>query len=154
MCGIVGQYNFNGAPVDEGLIRRMNAMISHRGPDDDGFYFGGKVGFGSRRLSIIDLGGGHMPLSNEDGTIWITFNGEIYNFLELRQELIQQGHTFKTRTDTEVIVHLYEQHGVDCLKRLNGMFALAIWDEPRQRLFLARDRMGKKPLVYAQRPWG
>lgn len=154
MCGIVGQYNFNGAPVDERLIRQMNEQIIHRGPDEDGFYFNGKVGLGSRRLSIIDLSDGRMPLSNEDGTIWITYNGEVYNFLELRGELLRQGHVFKTRTDTEVIVHLYEQYGTECLKHLNGMFAFSIWDENRQRLFLARDRLGKKPLVYALMPWG
>lgn len=154
MCGIVGCFHFDDKPVDERLIRRMNERIIHRGPDDDGFFFNGRVGLGSRRLSIIDLSGGHMPLSNEDGSVWITFNGEIYNFLELREELLRQGHVFKTRSDTEVVVHLYEQYGVDCLKRLNGMFALAIWDKPRQRLFLARDRLGKKPLVYAHLPWG
>jgi len=154
MCGIVGQYNFNGTPVDEHLIRQMNAQLVHRGPDDDGYYMDTVVGFGSRRLSIIDLNTGHMPIGNEDGSIWITFNGEIYNFLELRQDLLHRGHVLKTRTDTEVIVHLYEEYGVDCLQHLNGMFALAIWDSSRQRLLLARDRLGKKPLVYAVLPDG
>ncbi len=154
MCGIVGQFNFNDTPVDEHLIRQMNAQLVHRGPDDDGYYLDTVVGFGSRRLSIIDLNTGHMPIGNEDGSVWITFNGEIYNFLELRQELIRRGHAFKTRTDTEVIVHLYEEYGVDCLQHLNGMFALAIWDSTRQRLLLARDRLGKKPLVYAVLPNG
>lgn len=154
MCGIVGQYNFNGTPVDEHLIRQMNAQLVHRGPDDDGYYMDTVVGFGSRRLSIIDLNTGHMPIGNEDGSVWITFNGEIYNFLELRQDLLLRGHSFKTRTDTEVIVHLYEEYGVDCLQHLNGMFALAIWDSSRQRLLLARDRLGKKPLVYSVLPDG
>jgi asparagine synthase (glutamine-hydrolysing) len=154
MCGIVGQYNFNDTPVDEHLIRQMNAQLVHRGPDDDGFYFDTMVGFGSRRLSIIDLTTGHMPIGNEDGSVWITFNGEIYNFLELRQELVRRGHDFKTLSDTEVIVHLYEEYGVDCLQHLNGMFALAIWDAARQRLLLARDRLGKKPLVYSVLPDG
>lgn len=154
MCGIVGQYNFNGTPVDEHLIRQMNAQLVHRGPDDDGYYMDTVVGFGSRRLSIIDLNTGHMPIGNEDDSVWITFNGEIYNFLELRQDLLLRGHKFKTRTDTEVIVHLYEEYGVDCLQHLNGMFALAIWDSSRQRLLLARDRLGKKPLVYSVLPDG
>ena len=151
MCGIVGRLNFNPQPVSIHLIRAMCDAITHRGPDDWGAYLRGPVGLGSRRLSIIDLEGGHQPISNEDQTIWIVFNGEIYNFLELRSQLLKKGHIFRTRTDTEVIVHLYEEHGVDCLQRLNGMFAFALWDEPRQRLFLARDRLGEKPLVYALR---
>lgn len=149
MCGIVGKLNFNGHPVDEGLIRRMCATIFHRGPDDEGFYLKNVVGIGMRRLSIIDLAGGHQPLSNEDGTIWIVYNGEVYNFLELRPELEARGHCFATNTDTEVIVHLYEELGERCVTRLNGMFAFAIWDENRRRLLLARDRLGKKPLHYA-----
>jgi asparagine synthase (glutamine-hydrolysing) len=150
MCGIVGKLNFDGRPVAEELLKRMCAVSTHRGPDDEGIYLQGAIGLGHRRLSIIDLGCGHQPMSNEDGTIWIVFNGEIYNFLELRQELEARGHTLRTSSDTEVIVHLYEDYETACVKKLNGMFAFAIWDEPRQRLFLARDRLGKKPLHYAQ----
>jgi asparagine synthase (glutamine-hydrolysing) len=127
----------------------MCDTIVHRGPDDEGVLVQGHVGLGMRRLSIIDLSGGHQPIHNEDQSIWIVFNGEIYNFLELRPELEKRGHRFYTNTDTEVIVHLYEEYGDDCVRQLRGMFALAIWDERRQRLFLARDRFGKKPLHYA-----
>lgn len=154
MCGIAGKLNFISEPVSMSLVQAMCDAIAHRGPDDWGAYMRGPVGLGNRRLSIIDLQGGHQPISNEDETVWIVFNGEIYNFLELRQDLVQQGHCFRTHSDTEVIVHLYEQYGVDCLQRLNGMFAFALWDEPRQRLFLARDRLGEKPLVYSLRPNG
>ncbi len=149
MCGIAGKLNFNDKPVSRDLVSSMRDAIRHRGPDDKGNYFGESVGLGHRRLSIIDLAGGHQPIANEDDTIWIVFNGEIYNFPELRDRLIAQGHIFKTNSDTEVIIHLYEEYGVDCLQYLNGMFAFAIWDENRRRLFLARDRLGKKPLVYA-----
>lgn len=149
MCGIVGKVTFGEHRIDDGLIRRMCATITHRGPDDDGFYLTDHVGLGMRRLSIIDVTGGHQPLSNEDGTIWIVYNGEIYNFTELRPELEARGHRFATNTDTEVIVHLYEEMGERCVTQLNGMFAFAIWDEKRQRLLLARDRLGKKPLHYA-----
>jgi len=149
MCGIAGKLNFNDEPVSQGLIHAMADALAHRGPDDRGSIVRGQVGLGHRRLSIIDLAGGHQPLGNEDDTISIVFNGEIYNFPELRETLLKQGHRFKTNSDTEVIVHLYEEHGVDCLRHLNGMFAFALWDAPRQRLFLARDRLGKKPLVYA-----
>jgi len=154
MCGIVGKLNFNRKPIAESTIARMCDAIIHRGPDDSGILCDRYVGLGARRLSIIDLARGHMPMSNEDESIWIVYNGEIYNFLELRQELIRSGHQFATRTDTEVIIHLYEQYGVDCLQYLNGMFAFAIWDQRRQRLFLARDRLGQKPLCYALMPWG
>ncbi len=130
------------------FVRAMADMIAHRGPDDDGYYFSGPVGLGFRRLAIIDLATGHQPLSNEDGTIWIVFNGEIYNYIELREFLQSKGHTFKTRTDTEVIVHLYEEFGADCVSRLRGMFAFAIWDDREQQLLLARDRVGIKPLYY------
>lgn len=132
----------------------MTAAISHRGPDDEGFFFnqnekaGPRVALGFRRLSIIDLNSSRQPLGNEDGTIQIVFNGEIYNFRELRSELMESGHRFSTNGDAEVIVHLYEQHGYECFSKLNGMFSLAIWDSPRQRLVLARDRLGQKPLVY------
>src|SRR5271156_1744844 len=126
----------------------MADTIEHRGPDDDGYYVSGQVGFGQRRLSIIDLNAGHQPLSNEDGSIWIVFNGEIYNYQELRTFLLSKGHVFKTQTDTEVIVHLYEELGPQCLEKLCGMFAFAIWDENAKTLFLARDRVGIKPLYY------
>ncbi|MCB0253738.1 MAG: asparagine synthase (glutamine-hydrolyzing) [Anaerolineae bacterium] len=149
MCGIVGKLNFDEQPVDGSLIRRMCATIAHRGPDDEGFYLENVVGMGMRRLSIIDLSGGHQPLSNEDGSIWIVYNGEVYNFPELRSELETRGHRFATNTDTEVIVHLYEEMGERCVTRLNGMFAFAIWDARHSRLMLARDRLGKKPLHYA-----
>src|SRR5579864_1193824 len=151
MCGIAGivgaERDLWVSPAD---VRRMCDQIIHRGPDDEGVYVKGHVGLGMRRLSIIDLSSGHQPIHNEDKTVWIVFNGEIYNFLELRLELESRGHRFYTNTDTEVIVHLYEELGNDCVKKLRGMFAFAIWDERRQRLFLARDRFGKKPLHYAQ----
>lgn len=152
MCGIAGKYNLDGVPVDAGLLRRMASTIHHRGPDDEGVYVHGAFGMTMRRLSIIDLGGGHQPLSNEDGSIWITFNGEIYNYLELRDELLARGHRFKTATDTEVVVHLYEELGEKCVERLRGMFAFAIWDENARTLLLARDRLGEKPLFYALLP--
>ncbi|MDD2774177.1 MAG: asparagine synthase (glutamine-hydrolyzing) [Elusimicrobiales bacterium] len=149
MCGICGVYNFGtGAAAGETELRRMNALLVHRGPDDEGFRLDGPVGIAMRRLSIIDLSTGHQPISNEDGTIWIVFNGEIYNFPELRAYLESRGHVFRTKTDTEAIIHLYEEHGRDCVKKLRGMFAFAIWDAPKKRLFAARDRVGKKPLCY------
>ena len=126
----------------------MADTIAHRGPDDEGFHVSGQIGLGFRRLSIIDLGGGHQPLCNEDGGVWIVFNGEIYNYLELRKFLLSKGHVFRTKSDTEVIVHLYEEMGEACVKELRGMFAFAIWDERKKTLFLARDRVGIKPLYY------
>lgn len=150
MCGIAGYMTFNGQPVDQSRLARMTAAIRHRGPDGQGLHIDGPIGLGHRRLSIIDLEAGKQPLSNEDGSIWITFNGEIYNFQELRNRLIGLGHTFRTHSDTEVIVHAYEQWGTECLQLLRGMFAFAIWDGPRRQLFLARDRLGIKPLVYWQ----
>ena len=135
--------------VDAANVHRMCQTIIHRGPDDEGIYAQGPVGLGMRRLSIIDLSGGHQPIHNEDQTVWIVYNGEIYNFQELRRGLEQRGHTFYTHADTEVIVHLYEEMGADCVKQLRGMFALALYDERRQTLLLARDRLGKKPLHYA-----
>ncbi len=150
MCGICGKLNFEkGASVSPGLIRGMMDKIRHRGPDDEGFHVASEVGLGFRRLSIIDLSSGHQPLSNEDGTVWIVFNGEIYNYRELRSFLVSKGHVFKTQSDTEVIVHLYEELGPQCLQKLRGMFAFAIWDEKAKTLFLARDRVGIKPLYYA-----
>jgi asparagine synthase (glutamine-hydrolysing) len=150
MCGIVGIVSSNSSPVDEALLGRMCNAIRHRGPDDDGFYVNGPVGLGMRRLSIIDLKTGQQPIHNQDRTAWIVFNGEIYNYLELRAKLEKLGHTFYTNSDTEAIVHAYDQYGADCPKHLRGMFAFAIWDERTQELFLARDRVGKKPLLYAQ----
>ncbi len=150
MCGICGIYNFNGAKIDQSLIKKMADTLVHRGPDDEGYLLAENVGLGHRRLSIIDLNSGHQPIHNEDETIWIVFNGEIYNFQELRRQLEQKGHRFYTNTDTEVIVHLYEEYGADCPAHLRGMFAFAIWDKNRQQILMARDRLGKKPLYYYQ----
>ncbi len=153
MCGICGLLQVGGgAPVNAELLTRMRDLIAHRGPDDAGSYVApdGRVGLANRRLSIIDLSaGGHQPLANEDGTVWIAFNGEIYNYRELRPALLARGHVFASQSDTEVIVHLYEEYGADCVQHLRGMFAFAIWDARRQELFLARDRLGEKPLYYA-----
>ena len=135
--------------VEAAQVHRMCQSIVHRGPDDEGIYAQGPVGLGMRRLSIIDLSGGHQPIHNEDKSVWIVYNGEIYNFPELRRGLEQRGHKFYTHTDTEIIVHLYEELGADCVKKLRGMFAIALYDERRQSLLLARDRLGKKPLHYA-----
>jgi asparagine synthase (glutamine-hydrolysing) len=150
MCGIAGQYNYrNGTPVDEGTLGRMCALLTHRGPDGSGTYRAGPIGLAHRRLAIIDLSeAGRQPMSSEDGTCWITFNGEIYNFQELRDTLASAGHRFRTRTDTEVILAAYAEYGVDCVTHLDGMFAFAIWDSRATRLMLARDRAGKKPLCY------
>ncbi len=150
MCGIAGmvQTHPEGA-VNEAVIHRMCEAIVHRGPDDEGIFVKGGVGLGMRRLSIIDLAGGHQPVFNEDKTVWIVFNGEIYNFLELRPELERRGHRFSTHSDTEVIVHLYEEYGAECVQKLRGMFAFALYDERVGRLLLVRDRLGKKPLHYA-----
>ena len=150
MCGIAGIINTEANPdVDAGTIHRMCQTIVHRGPDDEGIYAKGGVGLGMRRLSIIDLSGGHQPVHNEDQSVWVVFNGEIYNFPELRPELEARGHHFYTNTDTEVIVHLYEDLGADFVQKLRGMFAIALYDVRRRRLLLARDRLGKKPLHYA-----
>jgi len=153
MCGLAGMLRLAAdAIIDHDALRCMAGQITHRGPDDEGYYLDPqqRCGLAFRRLAIIDLAGGHQPLSNEDGTVWVVLNGEIYNFRALREELEARGHRFRTQTDTEVVVHLYEDHGADCLDRLAGMFALAIWDERRGELLLARDRFGKKPLVYAE----
>jgi asparagine synthase (glutamine-hydrolysing) len=153
MCGIAGILSLTpGARVPREALDVMAAQLVHRGPDDAGQYVDpqGRCGFAFRRLSIIDVAGGHQPLCNEDRSVWVVFNGEIYNFPELRAELLYQGHRFATRTDTEVIVHLYEEHGEACFNELAGMFAIALWDERRGRLLLARDRFGKKPLTWAK----
>jgi asparagine synthase (glutamine-hydrolysing) len=149
MCGICGQFNFgSSSPVERSDIESMAKSIAHRGPDDEGYYIAGPIGLGFRRLSIIDLAGGHQPMSDERQSIWVVFNGEIYNFLELRRELEGHGHVFRTNSDTEVIIHGYKQWGDDVLNRLNGMFGLAIWDAQERRLVLARDPFGIKLLYY------
>jgi asparagine synthase (glutamine-hydrolysing) len=149
MCGICGQYNFgSGEPVEVERLRRMTSSLTHRGPDDEGFHFQGSLGLGFRRLSIIDLKGGHQPMADQDQSVWVVFNGEIYNFPELKRELQGYGYTFRTQCDTEVIVHGYKKWGLDVFKRLNGMFGLAIWDVARKRLVLARDAFGIKLVYY------
>ncbi len=150
MCGIAGIVRSGTVPVDEALLSRMCEAIRHRGPDEGGFYVKGPVGLGVRRLSIIDVKGGQQPIANQDRTAWIVFNGEIYNYLELREKLEKLGHKFYTNSDTEAVVHAYDQYGADCPKYLRGMFAFAIWNEKTQELFLARDRIGKKPLLFAE----
>jgi asparagine synthase (glutamine-hydrolysing) len=151
VCGIAGIVRWNGAPVAEDEIRSMCGAIVHRGPDEEGVYIGDGVAIGMRRLSIIDLEGGHQPISNEDRSVWIVFNGEIYNYRELRRDLERNGHAFQTDSDTETIVHLYEDMGARCVERLRGMFAFAIWDERKRQLLLGRDRLGIKPLYYTER---
>ncbi len=152
MCGIAGILNFDPEkPASRETIERMCAVTRHRGPDDHGIYLDANVGLGFNRLSIIDLAGGHQPMSNEDGSVWVVFNGEIYNFRELRAELQARGHRFVTRSDTETIVHAWEEFGEDCVDRLRGMFAFALWDARRRLLFCARDRLGIKPFYYLQR---
>ncbi len=149
MCGIAGILEFGrDSGADSGALREMCRIIAHRGPDDDGFYTDGPVGLGMRRLSIVDLATGHQPISNEDGSITIVFNGEIYNHLSLREQLIARGHAYRTKSDTETVVHLYEEYGRDCVQHLRGMFAFAIWDRNKKTLFIARDRLGIKPLYY------
>ena len=153
MCGIAGYWLREGK-AELPRLRAMCDAIRHRGPDDEGFRVDGGCAIGMRRLSIIDLATGHQPISNEDGTVWVVFNGEIYNYQELRQELLEQGHRFATNSDTETLIHLYEQEGEAGITRLRGMFAYAIWDSRQRRLLLARDRFGKKPLYYAALPEG
>ena len=149
MCGICGIYNFDRRnPVDHDALEAMNLRIVHRGPDDEGFHVSANLGLAMRRLSIVDLQTGQQPVANEDETIWLVYNGEIYNHEELRAQLIARGHRFRSRSDTETIVHLYEEYGSDCVGRLRGMFAFALWDARQQRLFVARDRLGIKPLYY------
>jgi asparagine synthase (glutamine-hydrolysing) len=153
MCGIAGYYLREGK-AELPLVRAMCDQIRHRGPDDEGFYVAGGCAIGMRRLSIIDLSTGHQPMANEDESVWVVFNGEIYNYQELRADLIARGHRFSTNSDTETLVHLYEEEGAAGLQLLRGMFAYAIWDARRRRMFLARDRFGKKPLYYAVLPQG
>lgn len=153
MCGICGIVNKSGQPVSSALLKDMMQTLHHRGPDDQGVFTQAGTGLGFQRLSIIDLSSGHQPMSNEDDSLWIVFNGEIYNFQSLREELEKTGrHRFKTQSDTEIILHLYEDFGEECVNKLRGMFAFAIWDTRKQTLFLARDRFGKKPLIYADLP--
>jgi len=157
MCGFCGILEFgSGSIITEELLKKMCAVLQHRGPDDQGIYIkrkdGVRLGLGHRRLAVIDLNTGRQPISNEDDTIWVAYNGEIYNFMELREGLEKKGHRFKTRTDTEVIVHLYEEHGTGFVRFLRGMFGIALWDEKEERLVLVRDRIGKKPVCYALAP--
>src|SRR6476659_7904204 len=150
MCGIAGIVTFDPqGRVDERRLTTMRDVMRHRGPDGEGLLIDGPVGLAHRRLSIVDVAAGHQPMSNEDGTIWVVFNGEIYNHAELRPRLEQRGHHYRTRSDTETIVHLYEEKGDRVVEDLHGMFAFAIWDRPRHRLLLAWDRLGIKPLYYA-----
>src|SRR5437899_8596468 len=149
MCGIVGILRADGAPVHESLLVGMRDSLVHRGPDDAGLYLKGPVALGVRRLSVLDLTPtGHQPMGNHDGTLWIVFNGEIYNYVELAQELRSAGHRLVSQSDTEVLLHLYEQFGKECLHRLNGMFAFAVWDARERLLFAARDRLGIKPFYF------
>ena len=153
MCGIAGILEFGrDARASAAALREMCGVITHRGPDDEGFYTDGAVGIGMRRLSIVDVAGGHQPISNEDGTLWIVFNGEIYNHLALREQLIARGHRYSTHSDTETIIHLFEEYGADCVQHLRGMFAFAIWNRNTKTLFIARDRLGIKPLYYKLTP--
>ncbi|HEY7547329.1 MAG TPA: asparagine synthase (glutamine-hydrolyzing), partial [Blastocatellia bacterium] len=150
MCGICGfavPKNSNRR-IDESLLVRMRDTLTHRGPDDAGLFMDAQAGLGHRRLSIVDLGGGHQPMPNEDGTVWISYNGEVYNHRDLRPALERRGHAYRSASDTETIIHLYEEHGANAVEHLRGMFAFAIWDAPRRRLLLARDRLGIKPLYY------
>lgn len=154
MCGIVGFVNKQNNRIDRGILERMNEAIVHRGPDEDGFYVNENVALAMRRLAIIDLSGGQQPIYNQDKTKTIVFNGEIYNFQEIRADLEKRGHQFYTRCDTEIIIHLYDEYGADCVNHLRGMFAFAIWDTQEKSLFVARDRVGKKPLLYSHQPNG
>lgn len=150
MCGICGFLNFGQGRPDAAVVAKMVATMGHRGPDDRGVYCVDRLGLGHARLSIIDLGGGHQPMRNADGSLWITFNGEIFNYIELKKELERKGHYFATTSDTEVILHWYEEEGEECVRRFNGQWAFAIWDNRKHRLFLSRDRLGVRPLYYAQ----
>ena len=155
MCGIYGAFSTDGErPIHADVLERMAHVLAHRGPDGGGHHLAGPFGMGMRRLSIIDLTSGDQPMCNEDGTLWVVFNGEIYNYRELTADLNARGHRFATASDTEVLVHLYEEYGERCVEPLRGMFAFAIWDDPRRELLLGRDRLGIKPLYYASTPDG
>ena len=154
MCGITGFVNNSNEKADRGILERMNRAILHRGPDEDGYYLKDNVAMAMRRLAIIDLAGGQQPIPNEDRSKWIVYNGEVYNYQELREGLLTRGHKLQTHSDTEAVVRLYDEFGADCLQHLRGMFAFAIWDETDRSLFLARDRVGKKPLLYSLLPDG
>ena len=155
MCGIAGVIHRDlDRPVPRALLQRLCATLQHRGPDEEGLFVQGGVGLGMRRLSIIDLSGGQQPIFNEDGSKVIVFNGEIYNYRELRRGLIARGHVVRSQSDTETVLHLYEERGPDCVSQLRGMFAFAIWDATQRQLLLARDRFGIKPLYVVEAPWG
>jgi asparagine synthase (glutamine-hydrolysing) len=154
MCGIAGVYDSKSRPLAQNVLQAMTRTLTHRGPDEEGYHLTAGVGLGQRRLSIIDLAGGRQPIHNEDKTVWTVFNGEIFNYVELRAELQKKGHRFYTHTDTEVIVHAYEEYGRDFATHLNGQFAIAVWDEPRKKLILVRDRVGIRPLFHATAPDG
>ena len=149
MCGIIGVMNLDGRPVDPNMLETMRDTLTHRGPDDAGVRIFGAVGLAQRRLSILDLSAaGHQPMANEDESLWLVFNGEIYNYVELASDLKKRGHLFRSQTDSEVILHLYEEFGPKCIEKLNGMFAFGLWDTRSRSLFIARDRIGIKPLHY------
>src|SRR6185503_7959786 len=150
MCGIAGSVQLRGASADRELLQQMIETIRYRGPDDVGIYSNGPVGLAHARLSIIDLAGGHQPMSIANDSLWITFNGEIFNYIELREDLIKKGHRFTSSSDTEVLLHLYQEEGIRCVERLNGQWAFAIWDAIKRTLFLSRDRFGVRPLFYTQ----
>jgi asparagine synthase (glutamine-hydrolysing) len=152
MCGIAGFFLTGSSDTHRATLTRMTESVRHRGPDDEAWYLDEALALGVRRLSVIDVTTGRQPMSNEDGTVWVALNGEIYNFRDLRQRLERRGHTFRTRADSEVIVHAYEEYHEDCVAHLDGMFALAVWDGRQRRLLLARDRMGEKPLYYYAGP--
>lgn len=152
MCGIAGITKLNGDAADPAAVMAMVSMLQHRGPDDSNVWTSGGVALGHARLSIIDLAGGAQPMSNGDGTIWITFNGEIFNYIELREDLSKKGHIFLTRSDTEVILAAYREYGEDCVHRFNGQWAFALWDAPERKLFLSQDRLGVRPLFYTSTP--
>ncbi len=153
MCGIAGILELTrDARANAAALREMCRVMTHRGPDDEGFYTDGAAGIGMRRLSIVDLATGHQPISNEDGSLWIVFNGEIYNHLALREQLMARGHAYTTHSDTETILHAFEEYGSDCVQHLRGMFAFAIWNRKTKKLFIARDRLGIKPLYYQLTP--
>ena len=148
MCGILGQYCYRGGVPDGELVSRMSERLAHRGPDGEGTYIKGDIALAHRRLAIIDLSPeACQPMTNEDVTLWLVFNGEIYNFVELREELVKKGHRFHSKSDSEVVLHAYEEWGTACLSRFNGMWAFALWDEQKQELFCARDRFGIKPFL-------